>query len=153
MEKSCEEFGDGALEERKKLRQVNGDFKTLALGVHRAITVIPRKPVPSRAQSQHSKRAPPPKTPNPLDVVVRPAPYPIKNYMFPAKKLVGPRRYFCSRANQALREDEFELQHEIAQFPVTIGPDPTPEGISLTITPALSLIEVPSSWSSTHDED
>jgi hypothetical protein len=105
MEKSCAEFGDGALEERKKLREANSEFKALAVSARRAISVVPRKVPPPRPESQHSRRAPTPKKTDDSDLYVRPAPYPVKNYMLPAKKLVGPRRYFRSRAAQELRED------------------------------------------------
>jgi hypothetical protein len=153
MERSCDEFGEGALEERKKLRQVDCVFKAAAAQVRRAISVVPRKAVPSHPKTQLSKRTPRRKPSGESNVVVRPAPFPVKNYMLPARKLVGPRRYFRSRAAQEIRDDDFELQSEIARYPITLGPEPVPEGVSIVVTPALTLAEAPSSLSSTAGHD
>jgi hypothetical protein len=141
MAKSCDVYSQEASEERQRLRAVTADYKVLGKAVHRTLNVVSRdkaragRPHPSRVRRLNSsrKKSEPP-TPPPEEVVVRPAPFPVKNYIIPAKQLVGPRRFFRSRAAQRRREEEIAELQEHQRWPETTERVGTHNDITLVLT-------------------
>ena len=88
MERSCDLYSGSALQERQKLMEVDTQYKELDKTVHRTLNVVPRKTAPpTRPQTQKSRA----RTASRMrgadsdsqQLVVRPAPYPVKNYILP----------------------------------------------------------------------
>jgi hypothetical protein len=142
MSKSCDLYSDGAAEERAKLHDVTAKYKALGKAVHRTLNVVPRK---APAGARHPRKAALRGAPSarraqaeaPAEIVVRPAPFPVKNYILPAQPAVGPRRYFRSRATQRAREREQEFADERAQWPDTTDPVKPVEEIQLRLVPVM----------------
>lgn len=146
MERSCDLYSGSALAEREKLREVDTRYKQLDKSVHRTLNVVPRKSAPTtRPQTQKSRarttvRNEEKETPQ---LVVRPAPYPVKNYILPATQLVGPQRYYRSRAKQSRRDEEISAIEEFDRFPQAFEHPPTKEEPSLVITATMTLQSSP----------
>jgi hypothetical protein len=138
MAKSCDVYSQEASEERQRLRAVTADYRVLGRTVHRTLNVVSRKtagagrPHPSRVR-RVGVTIKKPEMPPPEELVIRPAPFPIKNYIIPAKQLVGPRRFFRSRAAQRRREDEAAELQEYQKWPVTTTTELAPMADDMTL--------------------
>ena len=150
MERSCDLYSGSALQERQKLMEVDTQYKELDKTVHRTLNVVPRKTAPptrpqtqkSRARTASRMRA---ADSDSQQLVVRPAPYPVKNYILPATQLVGPKRYYRSRAQQQIRSDEISAEAEFERFPYAFEHPPNQEQPNLVITPTRTLRSRPPS--------
>lgn len=143
MEKSCDVYSGSALEERKRMQEVDRKFRELDKSVHRTLNVVPRKNqeierVPTRNCKTRSASRTKAEEVKPK-MVVRPAPYPVKNYILPAQQLVGPRKYFRSRAQQRIKDEERDTLNEYAKYPNSFERSPEKPIPDLMITPAKSL--------------
>ena len=145
LENSCNTFSRYADEKREQLIVIDDKFKILDKEVKRHINVPPTKhPIShartettSRAQTRHSRTrtAPVPKR-TAQTPVIRPAPFPVKNYVLPAQHVIGPARYYNSAARK-MKEREEEIERlESEKYPVTIPRPQTANSndINLTIT-------------------
>lgn len=143
MEKSCDAYSGSALEERRRLQEVDRKFKELDKTVHRTLNVVPRKPqeierVPTRNCKTRSVSRTKTEEEKPK-MVVRPAPFPVKNYILPAQHLVGPRKYFKSRAQQKIKDEERDAINEFDKYPNAFERSPKKPIPDLMITPSRTL--------------
>ncbi|OHT08351.1 hypothetical protein TRFO_23179 [Tritrichomonas foetus] len=143
MDKSCENYSDQALSQRRRLQEVNSEFKKIDQNVKNSINVVRReslaRPKSTKRQqssyAQKSSRRPKttPETPN-SRMVIRPAPYPVKNYILPAQELVGPKRYYRSRAAQKRKDENEEMLDEFEKFPNSFEKSPRAQPPELVVT-------------------
>jgi hypothetical protein len=118
MGKSCDIYSENAMLERRKLREVNGEFKAIEKVVDRTLNVTKRKPpVPDSYHSNQKSRPSTRQKEETEDMVIRPAPFPVRNYILPAHQLIGPRRFFRSRAAQQIKEDARDEELEVTRYP------------------------------------
>jgi len=145
MEKSCDVYSESAFMERQKAHDADRAFEGLSKSVHRTLTAVPRPANDEalrRLQGTARRRPPPRPRPRAVDelamLVVRPAPYPVKNYILPAQHVVGPRRYYRSRAGQRRRDEERETAEERVRFAGAFETPPPGLEMIVTATQALS---------------
>lgn len=141
MENSCDSYSESAEVQRNKLKEVDMKYKTLDRGVKKSLTITPQ--VHARPQTTFSATRPKrtmekSKTPQKSSMNIRPAPYPVKNYILPAQDLVGPKRYFKSRARQQIMDDEADKFIEETKYPMTCRTPRHPESIDLIVVPSLT---------------
>jgi len=124
MAKSCDVYSQEALEERKKLREVMADSRSLGRAVHRIfnlalrtnheVSLLHRQAFRSRAVSTAPET---PVSEPSAESILRPTPFPANNYGIPAQPLVGPMRFHQSSAAQRRREEELERAEECSRWP------------------------------------
>lgn len=154
MDKSCEGYSSQALSQRQRLQEVNVEFQKLDQTVKSSLSLRknnkskPPTSYSTRSQTatSHKKR---PKTS--LDyttpkMVIRPAPYPVKNYMLPATELVGPKRYYRSRAAQQMKEENEEILNEFDKYPNSFETSPRKNIPDMIVTPTQTFRPTSEDW-------
>jgi hypothetical protein len=136
MEKSCDVYSTYAMGERERLREVNSEFKGIEKSVERTLSVVKRRPPGEsgvRAVSRKGRSRSQRREVEQEELVIRPAPFPVRNYILPAHQMVGPRRFYSSRAARQIREDERDEAIEMNRFP-TLRRPVTAQAVELPVT-------------------
>jgi len=127
LESSYDKYSESADAQRDKLKQIEIDFKKLDKMVKKQLNVPPASPTEKTEtrgiKSPTSLRRRPKKMENietPV-TLIRPAPYPIKNYVLPSQPLVGPARYYRPNSKKMMEEEYLEELSEQNRFPSTIS--------------------------------
>ncbi|OHT09866.1 hypothetical protein TRFO_04398 [Tritrichomonas foetus] len=190
MDKSCENYSDLALYQRRKLQEVNSDFKKIDQTVKNTLNLVRRdqktnlstrhaatRPATSTSANisknrnhqdsghdsrfnsrtnsrrgrrsisasrprtaptqnfQHNSRNSKDALGNESRMIIRPAPFPVKNYILPSQELVGPKRYFRSKAFQQRKESEMEIIEEFEKYPNSFDISPIGKPPEMVVTP------------------
>ena len=130
LENSCNTFSRCADEKREQLIEIDDEFKILDREVKKQLNVAPRPHPVSKtreATSTRRSRARTAKTRSPnyprrtaQTPVIRPAPFPVKNYVLPAQPALGPSRYYNSAAKRMKEKEEEMARIESEKYPTTI---------------------------------
>ena len=143
MDKSCEIYSSRTEKCRQRLEAVNSEFQKIDQNVKDSIAIAhkeslkkPSTQKPSRAQTptNNSRRRPQTAQNRYPKMMIRPAPYPAKNYVLPAQELVGPKRYFRSRAAERRRKEKDDQLNEFEKFPCAFENSPRDEAPSMVVT-------------------
>lgn len=131
LERSFNTFSQSADEKRMQLSVIDQQFKDLDREVKKQLNETPKfvsRTTPhSRAETRPRtiqrartavKRGP--KKTSQQDTVIRPAPYPVKNYILPAQPVYGAARYYKPAAKEHLRREEMLERLEREKYPNTI---------------------------------
>lgn len=141
LETSCNKFSQCANEKREQLNEIDDEFKVLDKEVKKQIFITKKTMQPRSAVSTATVRTRPvksrshkvPRKTATQETVIRPAPYPIKNYVLPAQPVVGPSRFYKGiKRKQIEREEELEMA-ESMRYPETIPRPRTAIGPDLEI--------------------
>lgn len=149
LSRCCDEYSQDADNEREKLRQIDERFKDLDKIVKKHLlekkkqsnnlvqknscSYTPKntlhKTFKSRPHSsiatQIIKREP----------VVRPAPYPVRNYILPVKPSINPQKYYNSHLKDAKRREMQMLEEEYSKYPGAFERNPfAKDELSMEVT-------------------
>lgn len=141
MENSCESYSESAEAQRNKLKEVDSKFRILDRGVKKSLTITPQthqRPQTTFSTTRPRRTIEKAKTPQKPPLNIRPAPYPVKNYILPAQELVGPRKYYKSRAKQQMLDEEADKFEEEIKYPVTCRTPRLPQTIDMVVVPAIT---------------
>lgn len=145
MDKSCEGYSTRAFNHRQKLQEVNDEFRKIDQNVKDTLNIVHRTEATrphttiTRVRSASSRRRPKTTQENPPQMVIRPAPFPVKNYILPAQELVGPKRYYRSRASQNIKKQKEEKLEEYEKYPYSFEYSPRELPPEMVVTPAQSF--------------
>lgn len=131
MESSCESYSQEAEAQRQILRQVDARFHQLEKNIHDTFvnhsssnTIKAKKASESNIRRQRPLTTPKKyrsitktKNLNNTNLVIRPAPFPVKNYILPAQDLVGPKRFYQSPVHKQRKVEEIEDEEERRKYP------------------------------------
>lgn len=141
MDKSCEGYSTKAFANRQKLQDVNNEFRKIDQNVKDTLNVVHRNSSTrphttiARTRSASARRRPKTAQENAPKMVIRPAPFPIKNYILPAQELVGPKRYYRSNASQKIKKQKEEVLEEFEKYPYSFENSPRELPPELVVTP------------------
>ncbi|EAX93674.1 hypothetical protein TVAG_103930 [Trichomonas vaginalis G3] len=146
LERSFTKFSQSADEKRLQLSIIDQQFKDLDKEVKKQLNETPKLVSRTAPQTKASSRPRTiqrartavkrgPRKSAKEDPVIRPAPYPVKNYILPAQPVYGAARYYKPAAKEHLRKEELLERLEREKYPDTID-DPTPRdlGPDLVVT-------------------
>jgi hypothetical protein len=142
MPRSSDVFTEDACEKRMQLNEVAEHYKVVGSLAHRALTLLPRKhPKAGTSSTQvhiFTEIASPRKDPAEMSPAtpIQPVPFPVRNYILRAQPLVGPRRYYRSRAAERMKEEREEMANEHARWPMSFEEANSTQQLSLKLTPA-----------------
>lgn len=145
MDKSCEGYSNKAFSNRQKLQEVNQEFRKIDQNVKDTLNVVHRTEATrphttvTRVRSASSTRRPKTAQDKSPKMVIRPAPFPIKNYILPAQELVGPKRYYRSHASQKIKKQKQEVFDEYEKYPYSFENSPRELPPELVVTPTQSF--------------
>ena len=164
LENSCNTFSRCANEKREQLIEIDDEYKILDKEVKKQLNVPPN-PHPVTASATRATTAKRPRTKTrqtrsraatanfpkrtAQTTVIRPAPFPVKNYVLPAQPVIGAARYYNSAAKKMKAQEEEMERMESEKYPTTIPRPKTPDedpGLKITSEPLFP------SRPSTHNE-
>ena len=151
LSRCCDEYSQDADVEREKLRQIDEKYRDLDKMVK--LQLLERKKQENRAPSRNHRPNTSKSTPQRAfgskyrtsasrqiikrEPVIRPAPYPVRNYVLPAKPLINPQKYYNSHTKDAKKKEMQTLEEEYSKYPGAFEKNPlAKEGPSMEVTAA-----------------
>ncbi|KAH0790015.1 hypothetical protein GPJ56_006054 [Histomonas meleagridis] len=110
MEDSCDDYGKSVVEQRQRLRVVEAQYKELDKNAKRTTKFTKREPK-TISHTVHTSRISRRKIKTTNEVQrkeIRPAPFPVRNYILPTQELKGPTRFYRSPTAQRVHEEKIE---------------------------------------------